>query len=211
RGREARRWLGEGSPAADVAGRLRALHDDADLSAVFAALEAEGKPFDVLAVDGKSRSWRIEGAPRRGRARVVMSPAGPDRLEAARQTSRAEAAERALADMQEMLAGSPDIAWRRAPDGRLCWANARYLEAAGGPDLDGAPRGLDFGGAGEPDLSEKPRRAAVFDAVSGRRRWFDLREISAMDGGRLGYGSDASAAISAEAALRRFVETLTET
>ncbi|MEM6439959.1 MAG: PAS domain-containing sensor histidine kinase [Pseudomonadota bacterium] len=206
--RAARRWAERQGLSPDA---LEPLDADASLATALRALEADGRVFHALARDRRGAEWVLHGRPEGGRPLVRVREAEIARTIAAEQRRRAEAAEAERDLAHAALQASPDLIWRRGRDGALLWANARYLAAAGGRDDDGLPRELDFGGAPPPTLSARPARACIFAAETGERLWLDFREIDAGDGGRLGFGADASAAIHAEAALRRFVETLTET
>ncbi|MEE3099287.1 MAG: PAS-domain containing protein, partial [Pseudomonadota bacterium] len=60
-------------------------------------------------------------------------------------------------------------------------------------------------------VDDRDGRAAVFDAHSGERRWFEISSRAGGEGEDLRFAVDAAPAVHAEGALRRFVETLTET
>ncbi len=201
-----------------VAAGLSAVEGPERLETALRALENEGLGFRLLADDPQGGAWEVSGVTEGGEARVLIAPAGPARRELAR--LRAEigrmAQERDAA--LEALEAAPILAWRRDGEGQVVWGNARYRRMAGaredapaGAEADPLPE-LRRGEAGETGSGERPEgRQAVFDARTGERRWFDLRRTPSASGGTLGFGADASAAVHAEGALRRFVETLTET
>ncbi|MEM1313585.1 MAG: PAS-domain containing protein [Pseudomonadota bacterium] len=206
--RAARRWIKSLRLLPDA---LEPVETRASLQDGLAMLETEGRAFHIVARDAAGAEWIVEGRPEGGRALVGVRESDAARTVAAEQRRRADSAEAARDAAEAALEASPDLIWRRARDGRLAWANRRYLAAAGGRDADGRPKELDFGGAPRTELSARASRACIFTADTGERLWLDLREVPDERGERLGFGGDASAAIHAEAALRRFVETLTET
>lgn len=209
-----RRLLGgEHRDAADFLARMTALEGPEDLSGALRELEFDGRAFRLLAEDEFGRAWEVSGAPEAGQARLRFASAGPATRQIARLRARLAAAEAERDAAKEALEAAPLLAWRRASDGTLAWVNRAYRELAGA--------GEDAGSADLPPLraeatassgsEDAEGRRAVFDARTGERRWFEFRRAPARDGGTLGFGVDAAAAVHAEAALRRFVETLTET
>ncbi|SFH81207.1 sensor histidine kinase [Albimonas pacifica] len=216
RDRAARGFLGdETRPLDDFTRRLTPVEGAMDLGLALRALEADGRPFRTLADDDEGRSWEIAGRPEAGEARLVLVPAGPSRREIARLRGMLAmlAADRDQAT--EALEAAPLLAWRRSPAGHVVWGNALYRRIAGAEEAhgsDAAPLPELHHDGGESRGARPPEgRRSVFDARTGERRWYELAELPASDGGELGYGVDAAAAVHAEGALRRFVETLTET
>ncbi|MDF2232493.1 PAS-domain containing protein [Albimonas sp. CAU 1670] len=220
RSRASRAFLGgERRALADFAARLTPVEGIADLAVALRALEADGRPFRGLADDAEGRSWEVSGRPAAGEAQVTLLPAGAARREIARLSGMLAMLADDRDQAAEALEVAPLLAWRRSPSGRVIWGNALYRRMTGAADAfgsDAAPLPeLHHDGAGGRGVREASARLdgrrAVFDARTGERRWFEMREISSADGGLLGYGADAAPAVHAEGALRRFVETLTET
>ena len=207
--RAARRWLGaQGDPRTftEADARLRLVEGAAPPAAAIAALEETGAALRLLVEDASGAAWEMRGGVEAGEARLSLTPAGPALREVAKLRAALAAAQAERAALHEALDAAPALIWRRDPDGALTWGNARF-RALSGAEADAPPPELTADGAS----LAKAGRHAIFDARSGERMWFETQERPARDGGALGYGFDAAAAVHAEAALRRFVETLTET
>ena len=213
RGGEARVDIAPAGPARRELARLRA-----ELRATRAERDAAEAVLDAAPV----MAWRRDGA-----GRVVwgnalyrrMSGAGEAQAETAtgvrpgtgarpgaetsagaedaRRTGRASAAP-ALPELRGDLGGPEPRADRADPDAPSRGASGSG--SASGPDdrVDGRVDGRDS-------------RAAVFDAATGERRWFEISSRVGAKGEDLRFAVDAASAVHAEGALRRFVETLTET
>lgn len=184
-----RAWLARHAPA--LAPRL----DD---------LEAGGRAFSGLLEDGEGRAWRIEGRTHGALARLELG--------AADETGRALlAAERRAAELEAesgrlraLVEGAPVPLWLAAPGGGVSWANPAARRALPGGS---APAALHLV---PPAGSEGGFRRAV-PGPDGLTHWFDVSEWPAGPGAVAGAALPADEVIRAEAALKRFVETLTET
>lgn len=186
------------------------------------ALERRGIGFSVLLHDGAGVPWAALGAPDSGEAWVRIAPADASQIALRDATARADAGQDAATTAQRSLDLAPVMMWRRDLPGHLVWANARY-RAFAGCEGDAQLRELEFGAGAPPrpgaDTTEDTRgegpmpdgRLALFHAVTGQRRWHEVNRTVLPDGGSLGFALDAAAAVMAESALRRFVETLPET
>jgi signal transduction histidine kinase len=200
---------------AAFAAPLRVLEGPADVAAALAALETTGAGFRAVAEAEGGAATMLEAGIVRGRPLLSVRRATAAELEAMRLRAELAEAERARRAAEALLDAAPALLWRRGGDGCVAWANARYREIVGAA-AEEAPPELRLDGSAEP-LGPSPSRRAVYRAEDGRRLWHDLSERPApadLDLGpraSLGYGSDAAAAVHAEGALRRFVETLTET
>jgi PAS domain-containing protein len=131
------------------------------------------------------------------------------------------ALERATAELgflSGVIDHAPVMAWSQAPDGQIAWANRPYrdrFDAASGelPDhriADGFSHALE-----EVPLTARGdgvrRRVAVPGRGDDEPHWFELCETPGPSGETLGFALEADDLVAAEASLRRFVETLTET
>ncbi|WP_297971535.1 PAS-domain containing protein, partial [uncultured Amaricoccus sp.] len=110
------------------------------------------------------------------------------------------------------------MAWNRAPDGQVVWANAGYRERFDRPagDLPDHRIANAFAQVVEevpltPRGPGSRRRVAVAGRDEGEPHWYELSETPGAGGETLGFALDADDLVAAEASLRRFVETLTET
>jgi signal transduction histidine kinase len=214
----ARRWIGNFDAAADL-DRLSAwFPGDAEaLAANLVRLEAEGKPFRALADHVNGRAFELIGAPSGGEATLRIAEASDANRALA--AARRECAElrRENARLNEVLDTAPILMWRREQDDALSWGNLSYLALSGSDGASAPPRELRGGAEPKPGtdavgaVRKVSGRQCFFDAHTGERRWYEVRRAPAEDGGEIGYAIDAAPIISAEATLRRFVETLTET
>ncbi len=216
RDRAARAFLGDDEGPIDAfVRRLTPVEGAMDLGLALRTLEADGRPFRSLADDDEGRSWEVAGRPEAGEARLELTSAGPARREIARLRGMLAVLASDRDQASEALEAAPLLAWRRSPAGAVIWGNALYRRIAAAEEAhgsDAAPLPELHHDGGEARGSRPPEgRRSVFDARTGERRWYELAELPASDGGALGYGIDAAAAVHAEGALRRFVETLTET
>jgi PAS domain-containing protein len=108
--------------------------------------------------------------------------------------------------------------WSLAPDGQVTWANGPYREA-----FDSSAEGLQdhripnaFGHVlEEVPLTARGAESRARVSVPGREgaepRWYEICRCPGPDGATLGFAVEADDLVAAEASLRRFVETLTET
>lgn len=206
--------------AAGLAGAFN--ETGAAFQSAMAALERRGEPFSVVLRSRSGEAWAAAGAPQAGQAWLTIAPAAPEHLALREARTDMERQLHALTQSQITLDAAPVLIWRRDREGALIWANARYRAFAGCEDGT-ALRELQFGGASDrPGAGTNDQipsgdgpmpdgRLALFHATSGQRRWHEVSHIPQPDGGILGFALDAGAAVMAESALRRFVETLTET
>ncbi|MGG7565791.1 PAS-domain containing protein [Rhodovulum sp. DZ06] len=223
-------------PACPAAAFARAFPaDSAALEDALTALERGGDPFSLFLRGADGSFWSAHGGPEGGEAWVSLIPADPALLSLQEEAEDSRTRSRALDAALEALDNAPVMIWRRDAAGTLIWANASYRAFTDSPE-DGPPRPLTYGAAlsrlGMPVAAEEaappahddgaphvlslsePRpegRVALFQAGGGQRRWHEVSRIAAADGGRIGFAIDAGSTVIAESALRRFVETLTET
>lgn len=192
--------------------------DCPDLADDLETLVLYGTPFRHHCVRGDGTAFEIVGEPRGGAARLSIKPASED----ARALREARSALAHLGEERDFLRAvldrAPVLAWSKGPDGHVAWANAPYRDrfgsAAGGlPDQripDAFGRTIE-----EVPLTargaESRRRAAVPGHDEAAPAWFEVSRASGPGGESLGFALDAGEIVAAEATLRRFVETLTET
>jgi PAS domain-containing protein len=164
-------------------------------------------------------AFEIAGSPRGGAALLSIRPASAE--------ARAlDEAERSLARAREetgflrtALDRAPILVWSLAPDGVVTWANAAYRErfeqaeseimlqrqaCAFSHLLEEVPLTARSG-------CEKRSRVKVAARGDGDAYWFELSRIPLPSGETLCYAIEVDDLVAAEASLRRFVETLTET
>ena len=216
----ARRLL-ESLPAGG--GRLAALagHFDTDCPNLHSDLEGlvvYGTAFRRHCQRGDGTAFEVFGEPRGGTAFLSVRPASED-ARALRDTQAELARTSAeLRSLREVLDRAPLLAWSHGPDGQVSWANAayRYRFDAPAAELPDHRIADAFGHV----LEEVPltardgesrRRVAVPGRDDAETRWYEVIQTSGAGGTQLGYALAADDLVAAEASLRRFVETLTET
>lgn len=203
--------------------RLSALarHFSVDCPCIQDSLEAlvlYGISFrhDCLRADGSG--IEIAGQPTGGAARLSIRPASED-AQALRETRAALL--RATEEgnfLRGVLDRAPVLAWSHGADGQVAWANAPYrnrfepgasllpdhrIADAFGRTIEEVPLTTRDGGS--------RRRVSVPGHDEVAPSWFEVSRASGATGEPLGFALDAGEIVAAEASLRRFVETLTET
>lgn len=164
-------------------------------------------------------SYEILGRPEGAAARLTIRTASAE--------ARAlDAAERALshartdiAFQREALDRAPILVWTLGPDGTLLWANATYRERfdpAEPARIEARPPNAFCHVIEEVPLTARDgdarrRRVRLAASPDGEPHWFEVSERPAAGGGTLCYAVEMDDLVAAEASLRRFVETLTET
>ena len=218
---EPARALLDGLPAGGPRLAALAAHYAADCPTLRGDLEAlvlYGAGFRHHCPRGDGTAYEIVGEPRGGAAWLSIRPAS----EEARALADAEAAlARAggeLRFLRDVLDRAPVMAWSKAPDGQVVWANAVYRDRFDAPmgELPDHRIANAFGQV----LEEVPltprgpgsrRRVAVAGRDHPEPRWYELSESPGAAGETVGFALDADDLVATEASLRRFVETLTET
>lgn len=121
--------------------------------------------------------------------------------------------------LREVLDRAPVLAWTLGPDGQVGWANAGYRDRFA-RSADGVLPDHHIPDAFSHVLEEVPltpragsarRRVAVPGLQDGEAHWFELTQRPGPNGETLGFALEADDLVAAEASLRRFIETLTET
>jgi PAS domain-containing protein len=161
----------------------------------------------------------IAGEPRGTAAIVTLRPASEDARALAEARRTLEAATTEARFLREVLDRAPFLAWTLGPEGHVAWANATYRER-----FDDTAEGLAdhrLHDAFLHTLEEVPltcgpsgglrRRVAVARRQEADPDWFEVAQVRGAEGATLGYATPADDLVAAEASLRRFVETLTET
>jgi PAS domain-containing protein len=188
------------------------------LKADLETLVLYGTPFRHHCPRSDGTAVEVVGEPRDGAALLSIRPAS----EEARALKDAEAAlARAAAELRflrDVLDDAPLLAWSHGPDGQVTWANAPYrdrFDAAAGELPDHR-----IADAFDHVLEEVPltprgagtrRRVAVQGRDDDEPQWYEISQSRGPGGDTRGFALDAGDLVAAEASLRRFIETLTET
>ncbi len=218
---EPARALLEGLPAGGSRLAALAVHlanDCPGLQGDLEALVLYGTAFRHHCPRGDGTAFEIVGEPRGGAAYLSIRAASED-VRALRDAEAALArAGTELRFLRDVLDAAPVMAWSHGPDGQVSWANARYracfdalrgdlpdhrITDAFGHVLEEVP--LTARGAGS------RRRVSVPSREDGEPHWYEVSQSPAPSGETLGFAIEADDLVAAEASLRRFVETLTET
>ncbi|HET9067572.1 MAG TPA: PAS-domain containing protein [Amaricoccus sp.] len=203
--------------------RLAALaaHHAADCPSLRADLEAlvlYGAGFRHHCPRGDGTAYEIVGEPRGAAALVSIRPATDEARALADAEAELARAGDELGFLREVLDRAPVMAWSCGADGQVAWANAPYRDRFDAPA--GELPDHRIANAFAQVVEEVPltprgpgsrRRVAVAGRDDTEPRWCELTETPGPAGGTFGFALDADDLVAAEASLRRFVETLTET
>lgn len=185
-----------------------------ELASRFLALLKDGAPFigELPMEDG--RFLEVHGTPRGALSCLTLrdaSAANKQLVETEAELSRLVSQ---AGTTEELVAWAPICLWRRRREGELIWANDTYRSLAENLGHSAEPGSrLLFAHAAE--LSKQAgtalsaRRVSLSREVDGQS-WYDVSESEAGEE-IFGVAIDAAAIVRAEAALKRFIETLTET
>ena len=180
------------------------------LGAALMRLEEEGSGFDMLCTCRDGRHLDLSGFV--SGASVYVSVIDVTRREEAAAMRHATAAtEAAQAAIQsDLLDHAPYLQWRMSGDGDVLWSNAHALQRRG---LHPAVVDLLVARVSKLDIGDgvEQRRISVQPPDAPQPQWFDVTLAARPDGAMLGFALEADRIMRAEAALGRFVETLTET
>jgi PAS domain-containing protein len=207
---------GDGPPLAALKAHLVAdcpgIHRDVE------ALVLDGTGFRRHCPRGDGTAIEICGTPRGDAAFLSIRAASEDAR--ALQDAR-DALHRATGEsrfLRQMLDRAPLLAWCLGPDDQVSWANQPYRErfdAAAGRGADHRIADV-FGHV----LEEVPltargdelrSRVSVAAPGDAEPRWYEVSRRTGESGETLAFALESDEIVAAEAALRRFVETLTET
>ncbi|MEM9009761.1 MAG: PAS-domain containing protein [Pseudomonadota bacterium] len=191
---------------------------DAEITASLEALLADGTAFaaEIALADG--RLYDLVGEPRGALAALIVRDIAADR--AARRTAEQARVrlQSACGRFDRLLDAAPILLWRSVGE-RVTYANGAYLALFGAEDLDDLPD-LSSANASTPGVrvarsdagdGAGPARVAVSTGLTAEAAWYDVTTAVDEDGARLCFAVDAGPVMQAEAALRNFVATLTET
>ncbi len=188
------------------------------LQAELEALVLYGTAFRHHCPRGDGTAIEILGEPRGGAAFLSIRPASEE-ARALKDTEAAlERSQQELGFLRDVLDRAPVLAWSQGPDGQVAWANATYRDSFDAPagDLPDHRIANAFGHV----LEEVPltargadsrRRVSVSARGSAEAHWYEVSQRVGPSGETLGFALAADDLVAAEASLRRFVETLTET
>ncbi len=205
-------------PARLAALRAHLVDACASIDADLEALILYGVAFRRHCQRPDGSAFEVSGAPR-GAAAFLSIHAATEEAQALRD---AEAALKRAGDearfLRDALDRAPMLAWSVAPDGQVAWANAPYRDRFAPPQAELPDHRIPdaFGHV----IEEVPltargggsrRRVAAPGPQDGEAHWFEVSETVGPGGERLGFALEADDLVAAEASLRRFIETLTET
>ncbi|HPG22224.1 MAG TPA: PAS-domain containing protein [Amaricoccus sp.] len=206
------------SPSRMAALSAHLSRDCPEVQARIEALVLYGTGFRVHCTRTDGSVYEVVGQARGGSGHLSMrQPSDDARALQEAQTALQRAGEEARF-LRDVLDEAPVLAWSLAPDGQIAWANAAYRERFD-PAAEGLPDHRIANGFGHV-LDEVPlttrgdesrRRVSVPGREDGEAHWYEICQSPGPDGTAIGYALEADDLVAAEASLRRFVETLTET
>ncbi len=181
-------------------------------------LIVEGARFRHFCARKNGTAIEILGEPRGNSAFLSIRPAGEDAIALRAAEKSLEAARSENQFLREILDCSPVMAWSKAPDDTVSWANEVYRANFDSGREDGPDHRIPnaFGHVLEevpltPRGSENRRRVAVTTRLDEDPHWYEVVQCDGANGETYGYAIEADELVGAEKSLRRFVETLTET
>ena len=182
------------------------------------ALVLYGTGFRHHCPRGDGTAFEVIGAPTGTSVSLSIRPASEDARALQDSRSALDRADAETRFLREVVDNSPVAAWSMAPDGQISWANAAYRDRFDPPG-DG-PQDHRIPNAFGHVLEEVPltargdglrRRVSIPGRRDAETHWFEVSQIPGSGGDTLGFALPADELVAAEASLRRFVETLTET
>lgn len=184
--------------------------------------------LDALIVDGigfrhhcpraDGSAVEILGEPRGNSAVLSIRPASEDARALQKAQEKLGRATREIEFLRRVIDNAPVLAWILTPDNQVTWANEPYRER-----FDPSPGQLPshrianaFGHVLETvpltaRRDETRARKLVGTPGDTEPHWYEVSEICGPNGSKLGFALETNELVAAEASLRRFVETLTET
>ncbi|QPH52753.1 PAS-domain containing protein [Pontivivens ytuae] len=190
------------------------LSEDAALRRDVEALGRDGTAFDRMSPTPDGRHIAVGGWTRGARAWLSVLDATDQFREATEMSRAAEQEIARSSDQARLLENAPLLQWRIGAEGDVIWSNAEARRAAGlhetALDLVLA-RLAELRPEGQPPMVPARHRIGIQPRDGSVGTWFDVTELALPGGGHIGYAIGAEQVMRAEAALARFVETLTET
>lgn len=182
------------------------------------ALVLYGTAFRHHCARRDGTAFEVLGEPRGAAAWFAIRPASEEARALKDAQDALARANGETAFLREVLDTAPLVAWSSAPDGQIIWANAAYRERFDAPIADIRDHRVPnaFGHVlEEVPLTPRGKGSRRRVSIPGRQEtealWFEVSQTPGGDGGMLGFALAADDLVAAEASLRRFVETLTET
>ncbi|MER2508753.1 MAG: PAS-domain containing protein, partial [Amaricoccus sp.] len=182
------------------------------------ALVLYGTAFRHHCARRDGTAFEVLGEPRGAAAWFAIRPASEEARALKDAQDALARANGETAFLRDVLDTAPLVAWSSAPDGQIIWANAAYRERFDAPIADIRDHRVPnaFGHVlEEVPLTPRGKGSRRRVSIPGRQEtealWFEVSQTPGGDGGMLGFALAADDLVAAEASLRRFVETLTET
>ncbi|AMJ62398.1 sensor histidine kinase [Bosea sp. PAMC 26642] len=173
------------------------------------ALKDRGEAFGFTLRSKTGPFIDVEGRPVAGRAVIRFREVTGERARLMALQTQLEQLTAEHTALTTLLAGLPQPAWLRGPDGRMTWSNAAYARAVEAPDgAEAARKGLELLDRSERDEAARARREGrMFSArapvvVAGQRRTLDIIEMPTPTGSA-GIATDMSELEAVRADLQR--------
>ncbi|QIK41911.1 PAS-domain containing protein [Pontivivens nitratireducens] len=207
-----RRGLVGGGAVVTVQDYARNMHPEsqAELLRATSRLLADGVGFELICGDGGDVYLDISGFVRGAQAYVSVIDASVNEHRALARQGAAVAAADLAARQSDLLEHAPYLQWRMDGQGEILWSNADAMRRRGMPAEVPALLAAKAQRLKASDVPVQHRISIQTDTIT-LPLWFDVTLVPAQDGIILGYALAAERIMRAEAALGRFVETLTET
>ncbi|MEM7723024.1 MAG: PAS-domain containing protein [Pseudomonadota bacterium] len=179
------------------------------------ALADRGEAFLVNGQFGPD-AFALSGRLEDDRMIITVAPAAPGTGREAVDSSTLQALRTEVQDLREMLDHGPMVMWKRGPSGRIEWANAPYFALAEQMAENGAPVAWPvpdiFDVAAPGDAAEdRVERVNLNLAEGAGPAAFELSCQARSDGALVCVALPNDPLVAAEASLRSFIQTLSQT
>ncbi|MEM8570372.1 MAG: PAS-domain containing protein [Pseudomonadota bacterium] len=188
------------------------IHQDLD------ALVVDGFGFRHHCPRADGSAIEIFGEPRGNAALLSIRPASEDARALQRSEDTLSQAKTEIAFLRRVVDCAPALSWIVTPDNQVTWANTPYCDRfdPGSDTLRDFRIANAFSHVLEtvpltPRGPEVRARKLVASPGDVEPQWYEVSEIAAENGSKLCFALETNELVAAEASLRRFVETLTET
>jgi len=174
------------------------------------SLRTEGRGFEVVFGNLTGEYLDVAGFVHGSRAYLSVVNVTKRERQAVERQGQAISAAQDAARQSDLLDNAPYLQWRMDREGKILWSNEVAMRQRGLPP------------SVPPMLAQRSHVLGVSDGMQQHRMsvqpedtsapiWYDVTLVEGSDDVILGYAISAERIIRAEAALSRFVETLTET
>lgn len=173
------------------------------------SLDRDGVAFSAVIHRGPGNTLSVKGQPRGRFVAVRISRLDAEQSHRVDTDTSLARAGRVVDTLEAFRHNAPLLLWQRDTDGLVHYANANALDTLG---VSGS--GWTLPEVFRTDCAtegKSTRRSAFRPENDGEQTWFEVLEVSTEAGDIIGYANNIDSLVRTEAALQRFISTLTET